>query len=280
MTLSIFSTITDPVERGDNLMPALNCYLELADELVIVDGSKDAHEFVEEPIGGAASVTQIKHLWPREFDWPFIGQQFQRGYEACTGDWVLHLDIDMIFHQRDFGKIRQALKDYPNAPAVSFYKWQMIQPDRYNLKSRLVLAVNKKMFGDRIKFDGGGESDLCQPSLDGKLIGLDSTPQSGVPFYNYEHICKTKEQVMDDVSRMDRAYNRHYGRWLYSEDGTEQSAFDGWCYMVEGRNAKPSKHIELSDHPRFMQDTIKNLTPEQFGYNGWGMFEVNDYAKS
>lgn len=273
MALSIFTTLSHAMKRGDNHLGALSCYNDLADEVIVVDGGMTDVYFLKNGLA-------INSPWPREFKWPFIGQQFTKGYQACTGDFVLHMDLDFIFHEKDFGKIRQALKDYPTAPAISFYKWQFIQPDRYNLKSRLLLAVNKKVYGDRIKFDGGGESDLCQPSLDGKLIGLDETPQSGVAFWNYEHILKTKKQVKDDIGRMDRAYYRHYGRWLYSQDGTEESAFEGWCNMVKGRNAKPSKRIKLSEHPKYVQETIKNLRPEQFGYNGWGMFEVNDYAKN
>lgn len=276
MKVSIFTTITNPEARGDNFDDAIECYLNLADEIIIVNGG-DPNYLDQQLAYDYAKV--INYEWPKEFNWTLIGQQFQRGYEACTGDWVLHMDLDFLFHQKDFAKIRQALRDYPSSPAVSFYKWQFIQPDRYNLKSRLVLAVNKAAFGDRIKFDGGGESDLCQPSVDGKLIDLNETPQAGIAFYNYEHILKTKEQITEDVGRMDRAYFRHFGKYQYG-DGTDEQAYKGWCHMVMGRNAKPAQHIPLSDHPKYIQETIKNLKPENFGYNGFGMFEDSDYVKS
>lgn len=265
--LSIFTTVTNPNYRGDNVKPAIDCYKDLADELVIMNGGK---EILHEP-------KEKLYKWSTEFNWDFIGQQFQRGYEACNGDWVLHLDLDFIFHQQDFGRIKQALKDYPNAPAVSFYKWQFILPDRYNLKSRLLIAVNKAKFGDRITFSGGG--DLCQPQLDGKDLDLNEMPQAGVPFYNYEKLTKTKAQIIDDVGRMDRAYQRHFGTWLYSKNGTEQSAYEGWLDMTIGRFHKPSKHIKLSEHPKYIQDTIKNLRPDQFGYNAFGLLEDNDYVR-
>lgn len=240
--------VTRPEERGDTYKECLAMASDLCDTVTTVDG---------------------EHTWPIEFDWPVIGEHFQRGYEDTNTDWVIHLDVDMLFHERDFGRIRQALDDYPDAPAVSFYKWQFIQPGRYNLKSRLPLAVNKRKFGDRIKFNGGG--DLCQPTLDGNDLDLNEIPQAGVPFYNYEHLLKTKEQSTDDVARMDRAYHRHFNKWLYSKDGTEQSAFDGWFRMVSGRYNKPHKELPLEQHPKYIQETIKNLTPEQFGYNGWGL---------
>lgn len=262
MKLSIFTTLTDPDSRGDTHYESLKCYMELADETLIVDGSYSP--FVE---SGADFLKVVSNEWPQEFSWEFIGQQFQRGYEACTGDWVIRADLDYLFHERDFGKIRQALKDYPSAPAVSFYKWQFILPDRYNLKSRLLIAVNRKAFGDRITFSGAG--DLCQPQLDGKDIDINDMPQAGVPFYNYEKLLKTKEQIIDDVERMDNAYLRYFNETLYSTD--ELTAYDGWYNMVSGRFNKPQEKIRLEQHPKYIIETIRNLKPEQFGYDGFGL---------
>ena len=30
--------------------------------------------------------------------------------------------------------------------------------------------------------------------------------------------------------------------------------------------------IRLQDHPKYIQEKIKNITPEQFGYNAFGWF--------
>lgn len=163
MRLSIFVTITDPIERQDPIIEALQSYLDLADEVVVVDGSFQTTLKVSEFIKIMPHWYQIqdqmdlidhvksKNLkwvttsrWPEKFDWPFIGQQFQRGYEACTGDWVIHADCDYIFHEEDIPKIRQLLADSPDELAFSFWKYQFLLTDRYNIKSRTVLAVNKK----------------------------------------------------------------------------------------------------------------------------------------
>jgi len=258
MSIGAFITMTRPEKRGDIFYECLETAHECFDNVLVVDGEE---------------------TWPREFSWPIIGEHFQAGYEGLKTDWVFHLDTDFIFHERDYRAIRMACENNPDAPALSFWKFQFILPDRYNLKSRLVVAVNKKKYGDRIRFDGGGESDLCQPSLDGKLIRPEQVPEAGIPFYNYEKIIKTKTQIMDDVGRMDRAYKRHYGKWLYGKDGSDQSAYDGWLKMASGRFYKPAKYIKISDHPKCMQETIKNLTPNQWGYSGFGL-EVNNYAKN
>lgn len=251
LKLSIFTVASRADEAGDNYYEAMACYEDLADEVILND-----------------------EQWPDEFNWPLIGQTFQRAYEQCTGDWVIHADLDFFFHEKDFNDIRNALANHNEAPAISFWKYQFIQPDKYNLKSRLIIAVNKGVFGDRIKFNGGG--DLCQPTLDGKDIKPDDVPESKVAFYNYEKLSKTPKQVIDDVERMDRAYKRHFDRWLYSKDG--KNAYEGWLRMVLGRANKPRQKIELSDHPKYIQETIKNLTPDQFGYNAFSNLETNSYA--
>lgn len=268
MKLSIFTTVTNPILRGDNLYPSLECYEELADEVVIVNGKLNAPLYGEKARDTTKNIT---YVWPRKFSWDFIGQQFQRGYEACTGDVVIHADLDFIFHEQDFNSIRQAAQEMLDngEPARSFYKYQFIQPDRYNLKSRLVIMVNKRDYGDRIKFNSGG--DLCQPSLDGNELSPDEVKESGIAFYNYEKLCKTKEQILDDVGRMDRAYNSYFGKYIYGEDGSDPSAYEGWLKMMVGRYGKPQKEIKLEEHPKYIIETIKNLNPNQWGYSGFGL---------
>lgn len=270
MKISVFTTTTDPDTRGDNSWPALNSYQNLADEVVIVNGGRRVINFDQYHFG---KIKSIEFEWPREFSWPFIGQQFQRGYEAAAGDWVIHADLDFIFHEQDYAAIRKAFEDNPQAPALSFWKYQFICPHKYNLKSRLVIAVNKGKYGDRIRFDSGG--DLCQPSLDGEEIKPDSVPEARIPFYNYEKILKTKEQIRDDVERMDRAYLTHFGRTLYSSD--RDSAYTGWMKMAIGRASKPQEEVSLSFHPKVMHETLQNLKPEQFGYDGFNQLPICKY---
>lgn len=261
MKLSIFTTLTDPIKRGDLFDEAIACYADLADEVVIVDGSSRQtrnHITKERKI--------ISSEWLQEFEWKFIGQQFQRGYEACTGDWVIHADLDFIFHENDFDAIRRACEEHNDQPAFSMLKRQFVLPDRFNIKSRLVVAVNKGKFGDRIKFDSSG--DLCQPSLDGKYIAPGTVPDIKIPIWNYEKILKTRKQIKDDTERMARAYHRTFGNWKL---GTTETAYEEWLKMQSGRLNKPHETVKLTDHPIYMQETIKNLKPEQFGYDGFGL---------
>lgn len=277
LKLSIFTTCTNPHVRGDMFEAALNCYTELADEVIIVNGGEGLGNLEIKQNGKVHKI--IESPWPKEFNWPLIGQQFQKGYEAATGDWVIHMDLDMIFHERDFGAIRQAMEDHPTAPGLSFWKYQFILPDRYNLKSRIVLAVNKARYDNMIKYNSGG--DLCQPSFDGEQMTPDHVFEARVPIYNYEKMTKTADQIMDDCGRMDRAYNRHFKDWQLSTDGSgsDESCFDGYIKLLRGRFAKEQKHIKFIEHPKFVKEDILDLKPNQFGFNGFGLLGDNDYVK-
>lgn len=259
MTLSIFTTYSQPTKRGDLLREPLACFHEIADEVVVIKG-------YQAPSGKHEK--HYYHHWPKEFKWSFIGEQFQRGYEACTGDWVLHMDMDMIIHEKDYSTLYQALHKYDTNPGLRFWKHQFFTQDRYNIKSHLVLAVNKKMYGDRIRFDGGG--DLCQPTLDGKYIEPLKTPEVKVPVWNYDCILKTKEQIMEDKGRFARAWQREFGTYKLGGPDDE-SAYENWWGMIKGRYSSHKETIALDHHPRVMQETIKNLKPENFGYNGFGL---------
>lgn len=262
MRIGCFITITKPDERGDIFNECFKMASDCFDVVTVIDGEK---------------------TWLKEFRWEVISEHFQKGYDQCDADWVVHLDCDFIFHEKDFKKLREAIERCNDYPALSFWKYQFILPDRYNIKSRLVLAVNKGKFGNRIKFDGGGGADLCQPSLDGKLIEIDQVPEARIPFYNYEKIAKVTYQIMDDCGRMDRAYKRTFGKYQLSPDGSDEKAFDGYIKMLKGRIKKAGEHISIEKHPIYMQDLIRNLTKSQFGYNGFNLLDVNsdylgDYA--
>lgn len=267
-SLGIFTTLTDPNRRGDCWIPALQCYSELADKVVVINGGTEKFNNLPD------NVEIIDSEWPEEFDWTLIGQKFTEGYKALDTSWVLYADIDMIFHETDFSLIRRVFEDNPNQPAMSFWKYQFILPDRYNLKSRLVLAVNKRILGDRVKFDSGG--DLCRPSIDGVEIDSGKAMESRIPVYNYEKIIKNYSQVSNDVGRMARAWQRHFGEYKLG-GADDESAFDEWAKMTKGRFNKPQERIDLLKHPQFIIPAIMNLKPENFGHSGFGMLEVNDY---
>ena len=99
------------------------------------------------------------------------------------------MDLDYFFHENDFIKIRNFLKKYSDMPAVAFPQYQFFTPDRYQLKTKICIAINKKMFPN-IRLNGGG--DLTLTHLNGNLIRVSDVPNINVPIYQYESTFKTK----------------------------------------------------------------------------------------
>lgn len=273
MRLSIFTTCTDPIERQDPFVEAMKSYLDLADEVVLVDGSYDYDKFfkfLQQTFTEAemAKIKVVKSFWPQIFAWPFIGRQFQKGYEACTGDWAIHADLDYIFHEDDVPKIRQLFESRSDQMAFSFWKYQFLLVDRYNIKSRTVLAVNKAKFGKDIIFNAGG--DMCQPSHKGKEIKAEDILEARIPFYNYDFCFKNLDVIQHDWKRFRAA-------WL-NQFGTD---FGDFKDMMKGRwEGRGWQKIPLEAHPKYIQKRIKEIQPNQFGYNmfDWISDKV-EYAK-
>lgn len=243
--LSIATTYTNPEERMDPWKEALACFGDLADEVV-----------------------RTGQDWPDEFSWEYIGKTFNEGFELATGDWVIRMDLDYFFHENDFGRIRNILSKSFDKPAVAFPKVQFFTPERYAIKTNIVIAYNKKNFPN-IKLDGGG--DLCLPTLNGKEILPTEVPISKIWLWNYDSMFKTKEVISKDRARFARAWYRHFKNWG-KEDGEDlEKAYNTWITMVRGRYAKHTKLINVNEHPKYIKEKIANLEEKHFGYNAFGL---------
>lgn len=176
-------------------------------------------------------------------------------------------------------RIRQGLNGLKDAPAASFWKYQFLLVDGYQIKFRPVIAFNKGKFGKRIKLDGGG--DLCQPTLDGRLLTSDMVPEIRCPVFNYDFTWKTETVVAQDYARFTRAWYRHFKSWAIG-GGTPEEALAGFKVMMKGRfEARGRARIELTGHPKYIQEKIKTMHPTMFGHSLWGLAgETADYFKS
>jgi glycosyltransferase involved in cell wall biosynthesis len=273
MKISLFTTVTDPMERLDTFAEVLPSYRKLADQFVVVDGSKSPNKLEKD--FKKIWDKKINYEWPDEFSFEFIGQQFQRGYDACDGDWVIRLDCDFVFRDEDMQKVKQAINLARDYPAITFTKRQFLLCDRYSIKSNLVLAFNKKKYGNRIKLDSGG--DLCQASLDGKLIDEESY-NSKIPFNNYDFLKKTKEVVSKEFGRMSRAWQRRFGEYKLGGPDDE-SAFEEFLVMQLNRIRKPHEIVPMNFHPEAFQKVMKRMTSQNFGYSMWGFYKKALYYK-
>lgn len=253
VSLSIFTTMTDPEKRNDPWKEALECYNFFADEVVIV--GKD---------------------WPAEFSWDHIGKTFQEGYDKCTSDWVMRMDIDYFLHEKNKKKLLNALEKYNSYPAISLPQYQIFTPDRYQIKTRICLLFNKKKYKN-IKLNGGG--DLTLATLDEKLIDPKKVPMVNVPIYQYESTFRTKQILQEDRGRFARAWYRYFETYESRGGGTSEEAFDAWFEEITKRYPKHSFKIKIKDHPKFIIDKLKNIHEEQFGYDAFNLKHVTKFEK-
>ena len=316
--ISIFTTIgggnLSPSERQDLYLEALESYLDFADEVVLVIGDDENNREWIKNLPKDDKLKFIYKYWASEFDWKRIGKQFQFGYENCTGNYVIRADGDYFFHQDDFEDIRTFLEGC-DAPAALMAKKQILRVDKFRVKSLVPIALNKGKYGDRIKLDKGG--DLCQPSLDGKELDGDKLPiisrkepvvisgevderqlekrlpsnirhyegdmlytmNRGIHFWNYECILRTKDVQAKEFHRFAKAWQRTFGDDPLGAE-SEIKALERFLEMQLGRFRRGGwTDLELNEHPKYIQETIKNLKPEQFGYSLWGNVEKAKYFR-
>ena len=112
MKLVIYTHMTNPEERMDPWKEALSCYEFFSDEVLIVGDD-----------------------WPYEFKWDHIGKVFQEGFDKSSGDWVINLPTDMIFHENDIDKLKSELIKHSDHPAVVFPKFKFFSYKKCEFKT-------------------------------------------------------------------------------------------------------------------------------------------------
>ena len=237
--------MTNPEERMDPWREALSCYEEFADEVITVGKE-----------------------WPEEFEWSYIAKVFNEGYTLAKGDWVIRMDIDYFFHEKDLDYLRNFLEENNDKPAVAFRQLQFFNPFRYQKRHYICLAVNKKKFPE-IKLNGGGDGLL--PAIDGKLIEPHTVPLSKASIWNYECMFKTKEIISSERARFARAWFKTYGHWINYGSGEEEEAFNAWMKIISERYPKHIYKLQIDDHPIYIRNKLLNLREDQFGYDCFGL---------
>lgn len=277
MRISGFITLSDPDKRNDPYRECINSALDLVDELIIVDGG--ITDKWRENIPNSSKLKIVKRRWPEEFTWDFISEQFNYGLRHCFGDWAIRIDCDYIFHEDHIDLIRRGLEELSDTPAVNFLKLQVSLIDRYLIKARCPIAMNIKKCPDiRFTKDGGAHIAVGDKELDRDSLPVGAPGETG--FFNYDWTFKTKKIVKHDAYRFAQSRLKFYGKdepsWGHE---SPQKAFEFIRKMLIGKLKKGGKKIPLEDHPKYIQNRIKKMTKDEFGYNAWGESEPADYFR-
>jgi len=245
MKISIFTTVTEPVRRQDPFKEAIECYKDIADEIVIVNGGDEL--LLEQ------DCVEIKSKWPFSFNFEHIGKQYTKGYEACTGDWAIKMDLDTFVHENDIEALKHALDTFTDQPAIAFVKMNWVIEDLFIPKARTIFAVNKKLCGDRLKFDASHTKS--KPSLDGKEIDIKTIPET-IAVYNYHFATKDKEQITEDRYRFAKAWERMTG----SKEWGSQTPVAAYEFFKNECIDRHNKYTPVKvNHPKYIKKYLKNL---------------------
>jgi len=151
MKISIFTAMNCQGGDGDYWQyawrEALECYNAFADEVIIIDGKDD---------------------WPYEWHWSELPKHIQKGYERCTGDIAIKMDIDYLIHEKDLYALRKELETMiqMNFKLGCVKKFTVLNKNKGYQKANLPIIVNMR-YKDEIAWGINDErkTDWCFPIL-------------------------------------------------------------------------------------------------------------------
>lgn len=292
MRISTHTIIKNPETQGYPYLESIESVAKWTNELVIIDGgtTDQSLEKIKELMASYPKVEFfIKEVeFPEEFGWERIPLSMNEGLDACTGDWAVRFDTDYIYHERDNEKIRDRLEKqmYTGNVVLNLDKKQVIIWDKYYSKAKCPYIIRKGKDIPIVKYgiaDNDRANDLMFPVfVDGyKDNGLpygsslfamnERISNLGIDFYNYDFGFMTKEQIIYLRYRFERAWQLYFKGKEAAETLTREGTWEMFEVMIGHRLGREMQPLPLEEHPKLIQDRIKNLTPEQFAYNAFGM---------
>ncbi len=260
MTIGAYILVQNPISNGYPFLEVINNCLDFCDEILIVDGGTTDGSFDKLPKDDRIKIKQ--RLWPDNSSWDFLTQQYDFGLQNLTTDWRLKMDSDYLFHENDLNDVRNYLIG-STAKIVNFEKDCFNLIDRYRAKTKVGIAVNKRMYP-------GIHWNTDDKYQDGDhVIEEDEWITSGIKLYVYDTCFKTRENIGKVMHKWAIAVQGKYGMdWGYkSEEDALNFMVNTARTRVDGYN---QNIIPLEAHPKYIQEKIKNMTDDMLGYSLFG----------
>lgn len=241
----------------------------IADEMVVVynpysdDGSKEMLEDLRKELD-LRVVSGVFDL--RNIGWISYGIMRTTGYLACKGDLVLMFDADGVLHEKQLKLLAQECVDMLRNPDVYYGFWtknRVYSPTKYWHQNKHSGWYKKKVLGDNFDFyhpNGKGIPNWTRlPESRG--IQFDTT------LFGYEHVWDTKELLRERATNYGHMMARQHGWPIRSDDEYYQVYIDS----LKDELAKKSLAMKMEDHPAIIRPKLEALTPDNFGYNFFGL---------
>lgn len=290
--------MTNPEYRQDPWRECILQMLEICDHVVVVYGrDKDLilkQQFTEQQ--------QMRMVW-EYLEWPQprwtlveLPNHLNKALEIARlmkPDWIIKFDTDYFIHENHRKELRNKLDEgmRNDAMIVSLEKIQFYTGENCLMKGDIPICLDAR-YPIYYGYDANGYTDLCQPILwdketyakisnrkipAGTKVPKDRIRRSGSWLWNYGYAFKTEERARELLYNFELAHADFWGfGWMkkHPDDITEDTAMLDFLRMVAGRVNRANKKIQPHHHPMHIREKLKNLTPEQFGYNLWGKIKI------
>ena len=270
--------------------------LPMVDEYIVIDsGSTDGSLEKYKGIDKVRIVSDENTQLDKEWTFAQIARNFDRAFQECKGDIVINLDADYLLYEEDLGLFKkdcQIALDNDNI-TISDFRFNFILADRYFLKRDKVMAVNKSLcrklnldvrYGMDVKTFGWGVDPIVYEKTEydinmGKLLGYFGKKRlSNARFFNYSYLFRD-EEIAKEYWYYYRLAECSLPFTTLKVPENKEIAWSGFLKQCESGTRRPSIIIPLEDHPKIIQERIRNLKPNQQGYNCYGVGPTASYYK-
>lgn len=263
-----FTVLSNPDKYCYPWRESIKSFLPVVDELVVVYNVYSEEDHRQELLDmGCRVVSGIFDL--RNIGWLSYGIMRTTGYTACKGDIVLMFDADGILHEKDVERTKEQAKDLSirNDFAYGYWgKYRTYSPTKYWKQNKHSGWYNKRLMGDKFDFyhpnrKGIPNWDLVPPELH-RGLQLDAN------LFGYEHTWDTKEILFE------RIVNYGHMRDMQQEKPIQNDQFYIDEYIADLKASFEKKGLireNIEEHPRIIQEKLRNLTPDQFGHSFFGL---------
>lgn len=298
-TIAAFGMLNNPQYRQEPWRESIASRLQCFDAVVLVCGHEPDLATLAAAFPDAwksGKLAAIYKPWPFP-EWSY--EELPRHLNAALSlaraqgcDWIVKLDIDTVFHERDMALLRRLLAkaDRKKKWAISVRKLQFFTPRRYFKKASIpiILRVDAPIaYG----VDDARYTDLCQPivwdgesnasyngvSYDiplGKTIPKERVLKSRkLVVFNYDYTFRTYERSIELLFQIEMAHARFWGRGysgLAPEAITRETAMRDFLALAKRRARAMRRRMRIERHPTSFQEALRSLDSAMWGYNLWG----------
>jgi glycosyltransferase involved in cell wall biosynthesis len=257
MKISGFSYIRNGFKYQYPFLESIQSILPVCNEFVIAvgdstDGTREAIEGLNNP-----KIKIIDTIWDEQMreGGKIFAQQANIALNACTGDWLFHIQADELIHEKDLPTIQAVLKKADSNPRVegllfdflNFYgSYDYLNGTRYQHKKEIRIFRNGLdvfSYRDSQGFRRYPNQQAREQDYKGdKLWVLDI----GVPVYHYSYVRPPK--AMNEKSKF-------FAQFWFNDAELDK--------IFAGREEEDYYRIEKIDrftgtHPALMAEWVKN----------------------